>query len=107
MSQGKLRTTFRLAAALVGLGLGCAYAQTPALSGRVSSQEEGNMEGVVVSAKRAGSTITVSVVSDAQGRYSFPANRLEPGQYALKVRAAGYMLESPGAVTVAAQKNAA
>ena len=26
-----------------------------------------------------GSTVTVSVVSDAQGRYSFPANRLSAG----------------------------
>jgi hypothetical protein len=36
------------------------------------------MEGVLVSAKRAGSTITVTVVSDAKGRYAFPANRLSP-----------------------------
>ena len=33
----------------------------PALVGQVSSQEEGPMEGVVVSAKKDGSTITVSV----------------------------------------------
>ena len=46
------------------------------LTGLVSSQREGPMEGVLVSAKRAGSTITVTVVSDAQGRYSFPKNRL-------------------------------
>ncbi len=32
------------------------------------------MEGVVVSAKKAGGTITVSVVSDEKGRYSFPAD---------------------------------
>src|SRR5881397_1631113 len=51
------------------------------LSGIVSSQKEGPMEGVLVSAKRAGSTFTVTVVSDAQGRYSFPRQRLEPGQY--------------------------
>ena len=44
-----------------------AQAQT-ALSGKVSSQKEGAMEGVVVSAKRDGSTITISVVTDAQGR---------------------------------------
>ncbi len=58
-------------------------AQSPsasALAGRVTSQEEGAMEGVLVSAKRAGATMTVTVVSDAQGRYSFPQNRLEPGQ---------------------------
>jgi virginiamycin B lyase len=85
-----------------------AHAQTPAaLSGRVSSQEEGTMEGVVVRAKKAGSTMTVSVVSDAQGRYSFPLNRLDAGQYALSIRAAGYMLEGPASVTIGAQKNAA
>ncbi len=30
------------------------------------------MEGVVVSAKRAGSNITVSVITNAQGRFSIP-----------------------------------
>ena len=53
--------------------------QAPAaLTGQVTSEAEGAMEGVVVSAKKAGSIVTVSVVTDAQGRYSFPANRLEP-----------------------------
>ena len=52
-----------------------------ALSGKVSSEQEGPMEGVLVSAKREGSTITVTVVTDAQGRYSFPQNRLESGSY--------------------------
>src|SRR6185503_12434722 len=55
-------------------------AQAPAgLTGVVSSQEEGLMEGVVVSAKRSGSTMTVSVMTDARGRYAFPAGRFEPG----------------------------
>src|SRR5262249_52877967 len=57
-----------------------------ALTGQVSA-EEGAMEGVLVSAKKAGSTITITVLSDSQGRYSFPAGRLEPGQYALSIRA--------------------
>jgi virginiamycin B lyase len=70
------------------------------LSGRVTSAEDGAMEGVLVSAKRDGSTITVTVVSDAQGRYRFPAKRLAPGRYALRVRAVGYELESPLMVTV-------
>jgi virginiamycin B lyase len=70
------------------------------LSGRVSSAEEGAMEGVLVSAKREGSTITLTVVSDAQGRYRFPAKRLAPGRYVLRVRAVGYELDSPLMVTV-------
>src|SRR5262249_40880120 len=71
-----------------------AEAQAPsALTGQVSSAEEGNMEGVVVSAKKDGSTITTSVVSDAQGRYAFPADRLEPGHYTVRIQAAGYQLD--------------
>ena len=71
-----------------------AQAQTPpALSGQITSAEEGSMEGVVVSAKRDGSTISVSVVTNAQGRFAFPAARLEPGHYTLKARAAGYELD--------------
>src|SRR5467141_116017 len=63
-----------------------------ALTGLVTSEAEGAMEGVVVSAKKAGSTVTVSVVSDAQGHYRFPANRLSAGKYSLKIRAIGYDL---------------
>jgi streptogramin lyase len=71
-----------------------AQAQTPsALSGQVTSTEEGPMEGVVVSAKKDGSTISISVVTNAAGRFAFPAARLEPGHYALKARAAGYELD--------------
>ena len=83
------------------------YGQGPAaLRGVVSSQEEGRMEGVLVSAKKAGSTITVSVVSDNQGRYAFPGNRLEPGNYSLKIRATGYDLVDPGTVKLEAGKTA-
>jgi len=74
-----------------------------ALAGQVASTEEGPMEGVIVSAKKDGSTITVSVLSNAQGRYSFPAARLEPGRYSLQIRAAGYGLEGPKSVEVRAE----
>ena len=60
---------------------------SPALTGQVTSAEEGPMEGVLVSARRAGSTITTTVVSDRQGRYQFPRARLEPGEYTLRIRA--------------------
>src|SRR5258707_8848797 len=58
------------------------------------------MEGVLVSAKR--DTVAVTVVSDGQGRYSFPASRLAPGEYTIEIRAAGYEL-SPVKAKVAAQ----
>jgi len=74
---------------------------TAALTGQVSSAEEGLMEGVVVSAKRDGSTISVSVVTDAHGRFAFPAARIEPGHYTLKARAAGYELDGAREADVA------
>src|ERR1043166_363397 len=64
-----------------------------ALSGQVTSMEEGPMEGVLVSAKKAGSTITFTVVTDQQGRYRFPSAKLPAGQYTLSIRAVGYELE--------------
>src|SRR5712691_3154624 len=86
---------------LAGGGPAPAAAQTStALTGRVSSAEEGAMEGVVVSAKKAGSAVTISVVSDNQGRFSFPSAKLVSGHYALRVRATGWELEVPVSVEV-------
>ena len=78
-----------------------ATAQTE-LAGQVRSTAEGPMEGVVVTAKRHGSTIAISVVSDADGRYRFPAHRLRAGPHALAIRAIGYDLEGPRTVDVGA-----
>jgi streptogramin lyase len=97
-------------AVLVAIAVWAAVAFAPtgraqsaaALSGLITSAEEGPMEGVLVSAKRAASTITVTVVSDSQGRYRFPAARLQPGTYSLRVRAVGYDLDGPQSVEVKA-----
>ena len=42
-----------------------------ALTGLVISEEEGPMEGVVVTARAEGSPISISVVTDDKGRYNF------------------------------------
>jgi virginiamycin B lyase len=105
-----------MAAALFVTGLAApvpALAQTkspPALTGQiltgqVSSAEEGVMEGVVVSAKKG--IVTVSVVSDDKGQFSFPASKLDAGDYALSIRAAGYDLDGPQSVTLAGDAPAA
>src|SRR2546421_10481442 len=73
------------------------------LTGKVTSSEEGAMEGVLVSAKKPGSTITVTVVSDREGRYRFPEKKLTPGKYALSVRAAGYVLDESQSVQLGHQ----
>src|SRR3981081_1738714 len=60
-----------------------------ALTGTVASSEEGPMEGVLVTARKDGSTIAITVATDAQGRYSFPAAKLDPGHYTLRTPACG------------------
>ena len=85
--------------------LGPLHAQAgpqPVVTGLVSSAEDGALEGVLVSARKAGSPITITVVTDAQGRYRFPQARLEPGRYALGIRAVGYDLDGTGTVNVVA-----
>ena len=78
-----------------------AYAETPAaLTGTVTSPEEGKMEGVLVSAKMTGSPITITVVTDATGTFRLPASKLPPGQYSLHIRATGYDLAGPDTVTL-------
>jgi virginiamycin B lyase len=84
-----------------GLSTGALAQSAPALAGQVTSAEEGPMEGVLVSARKQSSTITVTVVTDAKGQYRFPADRLEPGHYAIAIRAVGYNLDGPKEVDIA------
>ncbi len=81
--------------------------QTPsALAGQVTSDAEGAMEGVVVTAHKDGSIVSISVTTDAKGHYAFPENRLEPGHYSLAIRAVGYDLSAPAATDVVGEKTA-
>src|SRR6202047_409030 len=87
-------------------GAAPAETQGPALTGLVSSAEESAMEGVLVSATKEGSTVTVTVVTGKDGRFSFPASKLDPGQYVLRVRAVGYEVDHHDAVEIPEQKAA-
>src|ERR1051325_7413435 len=77
-----------------------ANGSVPALTGLVTSQKEGPMEGVVVGAKKDGSTMTVNVTTDQKGRYIFPGAKLDSGHYNLKIRAAGYDLDGPKTIDI-------
>lgn len=81
-----------------------AQAQQAALTGKVSSADESAMEGVLINAKKDGGNITITVVSDDKGQYSFPASKLSPGHYALSIRASGYDLDGPKEADVVADK---
>jgi virginiamycin B lyase len=107
--------TMRSRALVAGVSLtaaillsGAALAETPAaaLTGLVSSAEDNAMEGVLVSASKTGSSVTVTVVSGKDGRFAFPASKLAPGRYSLGVRAVGYDLDLPKAIEITEQKTA-
>src|SRR5262245_58830609 len=101
--QGGNKMKFKtlLLATTVGLGAMLALpANAQTVGGQVSSTEEGMMEGVLVSAKKEGGTITTTVVTNDKGQFSFPAGKLEPGKYNLTIRAAGYTLVGPKSIDV-------
>lgn len=85
---------------VLAAGPSAAQQARPALSGTVTAGSEA-LEGVLVSARKSGSTVTVTVVSGKDGRYSFPATKLEPGAYSLRIRAVGYDLDGPTEASVA------
>ena len=74
-----------------------------AITGKVSSDAEGAMEGVVVTAQKDGSIVSTSVTTDSKGHYAFPESRLEPGHYTLAIRAVGYDLAGSAATNVAGE----
>src|SRR3984885_14485295 len=84
-----------IAAALLLAFIQASPCRAQALTGSVTSSEEGAMEGVLVSAQKDGSPITVTVVSDVVGHFRFPDGRLPAGHYALRIRATGYGLDGP------------
>jgi streptogramin lyase len=107
MRKAKLLAGMLVAAILCGgafarLMLAAESSPPSALTGKVTSQAEGAMEGVLIGAKKTGSTISTWVVSRADGQYSFPRDRMEPGKYALTIRAVGYELPATS-VDVTAQ----
>ena len=80
MKHVLLSTAASLALSLATSSLGAVMAQAePGLSGQVIG-EGGPMEGVLVTAKKNGSTIAYTVVSDAKGRYSAAIPAQKAGQ---------------------------
>src|SRR4051812_8518735 len=101
--QGRLMLTLTATAIAMAFppAIGAVRAEgQAALTGIVSSEAEGKMEGVVVTARRAKSIVQVSVTTDAEGRYTFPRDRLQAGDYTLSIRAVGYDIDSPAKATV-------
>src|SRR6185436_12624406 len=87
----KLHSILLASAATVVAGLGMtvsAQAADQVLSGSIASATGQKLDGIVVSAKKEGSTITTSVYTDATGNYYFPP--MAAGKYNVWAQALGF-----------------
>src|SRR3989442_6463738 len=95
----KMIRTMLLACATSLLVATAAHAADQLLSGAITSRTGQKLEGVTVSAKLDGSTITTSVYTDAAGAYVFPP--LPAGRYRVWAHALG-VAASKGSVDLSA-----
>src|SRR5215470_15697625 len=94
-----------LLASVAGLVVGFAAGGASAdqlLTGSIVSASGQKLDGVQVSAKKEGSTITTSVYTDQNGEYFFPA--LPDGKYNVWAQALGFET-SKGQVDLTANKH--
>ncbi len=80
--------TLLLACATSPLAASMAYGADQLLSGAIASRSGERLEGITVSAKLEGSTITTSVYTDTAGNYYFPP--LPAGKYRMWAQALGF-----------------
>ena len=80
-----------------------AHAADQILSGAVTSQSGQKLEGVTVSAKLEGSTITTNVYTDTAGNYYFPP--LPAGKYRVWAQALGYEMNKGSVALTAARRH--
>src|SRR5437660_522207 len=79
------------------------HAADQSLSGAIAAQSGQKLEGVTVSAKLEGSTITTSVYTDAAGVYVFPP--LPAGKYRVWAQALGFERSNGAAELSAARRH--
>ena len=80
-------------------------AQAATVAGTVTGPDSAPFRGAFVQARNAKTKITVSVLSDPQGRYLI--ENLPAGDYRLQVKAIGYKADSKSGVALAADQNLA
>src|SRR5581483_11116279 len=91
---------------LLGGILACLGASCPAgtISGNVKSADGTPFRGAFVQAQNSSTKITLSVLSDKEGRYRLEA--LPAGNYQVQAKATGFKTETRSGVALTANENA-
>ncbi|HYK78523.1 MAG TPA: carboxypeptidase regulatory-like domain-containing protein [Micropepsaceae bacterium] len=81
--------------------------ETMLLSGKITSSTGEALAGIPVKARRANSTMTVAVYSNAKGEYSFPSwSDVTPGSYTIAVELPDFEHVNKDGVSITAGKTA-
>jgi virginiamycin B lyase len=99
-----MRSTALHESLLLMIALVCltSFASAATITGTVKGPDGVPFKGAFVQARNAKTKITVSVLSDREGRYHF--EKLPAGDYSLRIRAVGYRSEPHDAVTLASDQ---
>ena len=98
-----MRSTIKLAVFLNFLVLLSCPAFAATVTGTVKGPDGSPFEGAFVQAVNAKTKISVSVLSDKQGRYHM--ENLPAGEYQVRVRAVGFTVDPHSAVNLTAEQN--
>jgi virginiamycin B lyase len=89
--------------ALAASWAGASWTQAATITGTVTGPDGAPLRGAFVQARHAGLKMTVSVLSDNQGRYV--VENLPAGDYRLQIRATGYKVDPRSGIKLAADQN--
>jgi virginiamycin B lyase len=98
-----MRSTNKLVAFAILFAVFSSLAQAATVTGNVKSPDGAPFQGAFVQAINAKTHISVSVLSDKQGRYR--VENLPAGEYQVRVRAVGYSTDPHSAVNLSADQN--
>jgi virginiamycin B lyase len=98
-----MRSTSKLVAFAILVALFSSLAHAATVTGNVKSPDGAPFEGAFVQAINAKTHISVSVLSDKQGRYR--VENLPAGEYQVRVRAVGFTTDPHSAVNLSADQN--
>src|ERR1700731_1826376 len=85
------------------VALSASVADAATIAGTVTGPDGAPFRAAFVQARNAATKITVSVLSDTQGRYQVPD--LAPGDYRLAIRAPGYKSDPKTGIKLTADQN--
>jgi virginiamycin B lyase len=98
-----MRSTSKLVAFAISVALFSSLAHAATVAGNVKGPDGAPFEGAFVQAINAKTHISVSVLSDKQGRYR--VENLPAGEYQIRVRAVGFSTDPHSAVNLSADQN--